>query len=78
MVTEDNGFDHRVRNGTVQYADNNSVLFRPPGQDVIWLFCMRSPMHYRDSENIALVAAYTVDGGLSWQHVELSWGISGR
>ncbi|HJN08924.1 MAG: sialidase family protein [Pirellulaceae bacterium] len=44
-------FDHRVRNGTVQYAYNNSVLFRPPGQDVIWLFVMRAPMHYRDSEN---------------------------
>jgi len=70
-------FDHRLRNGTVQYAYNNSVLFRPPGQDVIWLFCMRSPMHYRDSENADLVAAYTVDGGLSWQHVELSLGYQG-
>ena len=70
-------FDHRLRNGTVQYAYNNSVLFRPPGQDVIWLFCMRSPMHYRDSENADLVAAYTVDGGLSWQQVELSLGYQG-
>lgn len=70
-------FDHQVRNGTVQYAYNNSVLFRPPGQDVIWLFCMRAPMHYRDSENADLVAAYTADGGLSWQHVELSLGYQG-
>ena len=65
-------FDHRVRNGTVQYAYNNSVLYRPPGQDVIWLFVMRAPMHYRDSENADLVAAYTADGGYSWHHVELA------
>ncbi len=65
-------FDHRVRNGSVQYAYNNAVLFRPPGQNVIWLFCMRAPMHYRDSENADLVAAYTPDGGYSWHHVELS------
>jgi len=70
-------FDHRVRNGSVQYAYNNAVLFRPPGQDVIWLFCMRAPMHYRDSENADLVAAYTADGGYSWHHVELSVGYQG-
>lgn len=65
-------FDHRIRNGTVQYAYNNSVLYRPPGQDVIWLFVMRVPLHYRDSENADLVAAYTADGGYSWHHVELA------
>lgn len=70
-------FDHRQRNGTVQYAYNNSVLFRPKGQDIIWLFCMRAPLHYRDSENADLVAAYTADGGLSWQHVELSMDYQG-
>jgi hypothetical protein len=70
-------FDHRVRNGTVQYAYNNAVLFRPPGQDVIWLFAMRAPMHYRDSENADLVAAYSPDGGYSWHHVELSVGYQG-
>lgn len=70
-------FDHRVRNGTVQYAYNNSVLFRPPGQDVIWLFVMRAPMHYRDSENADLVAAYSADGGYSWHHVELAMGYQG-
>lgn len=70
-------FDHRHRNGTIQYAYNNSVMFRPPGQNVIWLFCMRAPMHYRDSENADLVAAYTADGGYSWQHVELALGYQG-
>jgi len=63
-------FDHRQRNGTVQYAYNNSVLFRPANQDVIWLFVMRAPLHYRNSENADLVAAYTADGGYSWHHVE--------
>lgn len=65
-------FDHRQRNGTVQYAYNNAVLYRPPGQDVIWLFCMRVPLHYRNSENADLVAAYTADGGYSWHHVEIA------
>ncbi|MCA9175560.1 MAG: exo-alpha-sialidase [Planctomycetales bacterium] len=70
-------FDHRQRNGTVQYAYNNAVLYRPPGQDVIWLFAMRAPMHYRDSENADLVAAYTADGGYSWHHVELAMDYQG-
>lgn len=70
-------FDHRVRNGSVQYAYNNSVLFRPPDQDVVWLFAMRAPMHYRDSENADLIAAYTADGGYSWNHVELAMGYQG-
>jgi hypothetical protein len=65
-------FDHRQRNGSVQYAYNNSVLFRPAGQDILWLFVMRAPLHYRNSENADLVAAYTADGGRSWQHVELA------
>ncbi len=65
-------FDHRMRNGTVQYAYNNAILFRPPGQDVIWMFAMRAPMYYRDSENADLVAAYSPDGGYTWHHVELS------
>ncbi len=70
-------FDHRIRNGTVQYAYNNSVLFRPLNQDIVWLFAMRAPLHYRDSENADLVAAYTADGGYSWHHVELALGYQG-
>jgi hypothetical protein len=70
-------FDHRLRNGTVPYAYNNAVLFRPPGQDVIWLFVMRAPLHYRDSENADLVAAYSADGGYSWHHVELAMDYQG-
>ena len=70
-------FDHRQRNGSVQYAYNNAVMFRPPAQDVIWLFCMRVPLHYRDSENADLVAAYTADGGYSWIPIELAMGYQG-
>ncbi len=70
-------FDHRQRNGTVQYAYNNSVLFRPPGQDVIWLFCMRTPLHHRDSENANLVGAYSGDGGMSWHPVEMAMDYQG-
>lgn len=44
---------------------------------MIWLFCMRAPLHYRDSENADLVAAYTADGGLSWHHVELAMDYQG-
>tara|TARA_Y100000588_G_scaffold228258_1_gene241973 strand:+ start:4871 stop:4981 length:111 start_codon:yes stop_codon:yes gene_type:complete len=34
-------------------------------------------MHYRDSENADLAAAYTVDGGRSWIPVELALGYRG-
>lgn len=70
-------FDHRQRNGTVQYAYNNSILFRPPGQDVIWLFAQRVPLHYRNSENADLCAAYSADGGYSWHPVELAMDYQG-
>ena len=65
-------FNHQHRNGSVQYAYNNAVLFRPEGQDIIWLFVMRAPLHYKNSENADIVAAYTADGGMSWHHVEVA------
>lgn len=64
-------FNHRVPNGTVQYAYNNSVLFRPQGQDILWCFAMRCPQDYRDSEDSQLCAAYSGDGGYCWHAVEL-------
>ena len=33
---------------------------------------MRCPLYYRDSEDARLCAAYSVDGGRSWQPVELA------
>jgi len=70
-------FDHRERQGTIQFAYANAILFKPPGQDVIWAYGMRCPMNYRNSEDAQLVGAYSADGGRSWIPVELSMGYSG-
>ncbi len=70
-------FDHRIPNGSVRYAYNNSVLFHPPEQDILWCFAMRTPMHFRDSEDARLCAAYSGDGGHSWTHVELAMDYHG-
>lgn len=67
-------FNHRLPNGTQRFAYNNAVLFKPEGQDIIWCFAMRCPQYYRDSEDSELCAAYSCDGGLSWQHIELTMG----
>ena len=70
-------FNHRVPNGTVRYAYNNSVLFRASSQDIIWCFAMRAPAHFRDSEDANLCAAYSGDGGSSWTPVELAMDYHG-
>ncbi len=64
-------FDHRVANGTLRFAYNNSVLFKHPHQDVLWCYAMRCPTYYPNSEDSQLCAAYSGDGGRSWHHVEL-------
>lgn len=70
-------FDHNIRQGTIQFAYANAILFKPPGQDVLWAFGMRCPMNYRHSEDSQLVGAYSADGGRSWVPVELSMGYTG-
>jgi hypothetical protein len=65
-------FDHRVALGPLRVAYANPVLYHPPGQAVVWCFAMRCPLHYRDSEDSQLCAAYSADGGRSWQPVELA------
>ena len=65
-------FDHRMSRDSRRYAYANPVLYRSPGQEVVWCFAMRCPLHYRDSENSELCAAYTADGGYSWIEVELT------
>jgi hypothetical protein len=65
-------FDHRDQHGAVRYAYANPVLYHPPGHDVVWCFAMRCPLHYRDSEDSRLCAAYSADGGWSWVPVELT------
>lgn len=65
-------FDHREALGPVRVAYANPVLYHPPGQDLIWCYAMRCPLYYHDSEDSQLCAAYSADGGYSWQPVELS------
>ena len=65
-------FDHNQRHGMLQFAYANAILYKPPGQDVLWAYGMRCPMNYRHSEDAQLVGAYSADGGRSWNPVELS------
>jgi hypothetical protein len=70
-------FNYHVRQGAIQFAYANPVLFRAPGQDVIWCFAMRCPITYENSEESQLVAAFTADGGRSWTPVELAMHYTG-
>jgi len=70
-------FDHRGRQGTIQFAYANPVLFRAPGQEVIWCFAMRCPITFENSEESQLAAAFTADGGRSWTPVELAMHYTG-
>ena len=70
-------FDHLRREGAGQFAYANPVLYRPPGQDVIWCFAMRCPVNWRDSEDSRLAAGYTADGGRTWVPVEVSMFYTG-
>lgn len=70
-------FNHRERQGAVQFAYANPVLYRAPGQDVVWCFAMRCPISFRNSEESRLVGAFTADGGWSWTQVELRMQYTG-
>ena len=70
-------FDHRHRQGMVQFAYANPVLYRAPGQDVIWCFAMRCPIAQKNSEESQLVGAFTADGGYSWTQVEMAMHYAG-
>jgi hypothetical protein len=70
-------FDHTQRQGTLQFAYANAVLYRPPGQNVVWCFAMRCPINYAHSEDSQLAGAYSADGGRTWVPVELSMGYTG-
>ena len=70
-------FDHEQRHGALQFAYCNAVLYRPPGQAVLWCFAMRCPLNYADSEDSHLAAAYSGDGGRSWNPVELAMHYTG-
>lgn len=70
-------FDHNQRHGAMQFGYCNAVLFKPPGQEVLWCFAMRCPLNYADSEDSHLAAAYSGDGGRSWNPVELAMHYTG-
>ena len=70
-------FDHRVRQGAIQFAYANPVLYRAPGQAVIWCFAMRCPMASANSEESQLVGAFTADDGRSWIPAEMAMGYTG-
>lgn len=70
-------FSHHQRQGAIQFAYANPVLYRVPGQDVIWCFAMRCPIAQQNSEESQLAGAFTADGGRSWTPVELAMHYTG-
>lgn len=70
-------FDHNQRQGAIQFAYANPVLYRAPGQDVIWCFAMRCPIAFDNSEESQLVGAFSADGGRSWTPVEMAMQYTG-
>ncbi|HNQ87598.1 MAG TPA: sialidase family protein [Verrucomicrobiota bacterium] len=70
-------FDHNQRQGAIQFAYANPVLYRAPGQDVIWCFAMRCPIAFDNSEESQLVGAFSADGGRSWTPVEMAMHYTG-
>ena len=70
-------FDHTRRQGAIQFAYANPVLYRAPGQAVIWCFAMRCSIAQRNSEESQLAAAFTADGGRTWTPVELGMHYTG-
>jgi hypothetical protein len=70
-------FDHRQRQGSIQYAYANPVLYRAPNQSVIWCFAMRCPIVQRNSEESQLCGCFTADGGRSWTPVEMAMQYTG-
>jgi hypothetical protein len=65
-------FDHDVRQGPIQFAYANPVLFKPEDQNLIWCFAMRCPIVYENSEDSQLAGAFSADGGYTWTQVELA------
>ena len=65
-------FDHNRRQGAIQFAYANPVLFKPADQDVLWCFAMRCPIVRKNSEDSQLAGAFSADGGYTWTPVELA------
>jgi hypothetical protein len=56
-------FDHQQRFGSMQFGYANPILFKAPGQDVVWCYAMRCPMAWAHSEDSQLCAAYSATAG---------------
>lgn len=65
-------FDHKEKQGDIQFGYANPVLFKPSDQNVVWCFAMRCSIKQENSEESHLVGAFTADGGRSWTQVELA------
>ena len=70
-------FDHDGVRARSSSPTPTPMLYRVPGQEVIWCFAMRCPIAYRNSEESQLVAAFTADGGYSWTPVEMAMKYTG-
>ena len=70
-------FDHTQRQGAIQFAYANPVLFSPPNQNVLWCYAMRCPIVYKNSEDSQLAGAFSTDGGFTWTPVELAVSYAG-
>ncbi len=70
-------FDHTLRKGGMQFAYANPVLYRPPGQEVVWCYAMRCSIAQRNSEESHLVGAFSSDWGRTWTSVELGMHYTG-
>ena len=84
-VSEDGGdtwnpsvliFDHRHLIGECHYGYLNPSFIMPAGTETLWCFATRAPLYKFSGDDNALVAAYSVDGGWSWQHVPLACDFS--
>ena len=58
-------FDHNIKQGDLQFAYANPVLFKPTDQNVVWCFAMRCSIKQENSEESHLVAAFSADGDWS-------------
>ena len=70
-------FNHLDRQGTQQFAYANTILYHPPGQDILWCYGMRCPMSYKNSEDGQMVGAWSADGGRSWNQAEMAMDYHG-
>src|SRR5580658_5892166 len=62
-------FDHRERQGEIQFAYGNAILYKAPDQNVVWCYAIRCPIAFYHSEDSQLAGAFSADGGRTWTPV---------